>query len=487
MPTVAQLMNALPEDVVADQPQSPSAAEWSMRPVPVGRLRRVGLLATLQAKIAAAYLFYWIRGWFKGAAEKEKLLAETHWRTAARVLDSMSYLRGATMKVGQTLGSYPDIVPAAFVETLERLHFQAPPMHWSLLREMVFNELGDDPENVFASFDKRAFAAASLGQVHGARLKSGQDVAVKIQYPGVARTVREDFRNLVLFMLPARLSADWENVREQFDDLRMRLEHETDYEREARTLRRMRALFREDDGIVIPRVYDEHSTARVITMDRLRGRHLDAFLATDPSQDLRNEFARKIVVAWYRMLFAGRTLYADMHPGNYIFMDDGRLGVIDFGSMVELDDTLWDLFHKMDRALTTGRREDRIAALKEWSWIDDDPADADRLRLTDEFSHWSWRARSDHREFDFGDAADFRRGIDLFVEMLRKRYSRARACTPMMARQQLALRAILYQLRAKIDFTPIAEEEVVATGWDRSDYAPPRPPASAPQDSPRPV
>src|SRR5438445_176696 len=85
-------------------------------------------------------------------------------------------------------------------------------------------ERGDDPENVFASFDKRAFAAASLGQVHRARLNGGQEVAVKIQYPGIARTIRQDFRNLLLFMLPARLSADWENTREQFDDLRTRLE-----------------------------------------------------------------------------------------------------------------------------------------------------------------------------------------------------------------------------------------------------------------------
>src|SRR5688572_19060180 len=325
MPTIAQLMKALPEEADIEPGQrddavSATMSQWSLRPVPVGRLRRIGLLGTLQAKIAAAYLFYWVRGWFSSASDRERMLAETHWRTAARVLDSMGYLRGATMKIGQTLGNFPDIVPAEFVETLERLHFQAPPMHWSLLREMVHNELGDDPENRFASFETRAFAAASLGQVHAARLKTGEDVAVKIQYPGIARAVREDFRNLALFMLPARLSADWENTREQFDDLRTRLEHETDYEREAATLRRVRSLFREDDGIVVPRVYDEHSTGRVLTMDRLRGLHMEQFLATNPSQEVRNEFARKIVVAWYRMLFAGRTLYADFHPGNFLFM-----------------------------------------------------------------------------------------------------------------------------------------------------------------------
>src|SRR5213076_1017527 len=123
-----------------------------------------------------------------------------------------------------------DIVPREFVETLDQLHFDAPPMHWSLLREMVHNELGDDPETLFASFEKRAFAAASLGQVHRARLKTGEEAAVKIQYPGIARTIREDFRNLFLFLLPGRLGKDWENTKDQCNDLCMRLERETDYE-----------------------------------------------------------------------------------------------------------------------------------------------------------------------------------------------------------------------------------------------------------------
>ena len=478
MPSVAELVAALPEGVDESEPTLagplPALVEsWSLRPVPVGRFRRLRMLGTLQAKIGAAYLFHWLRGWFKDADANQRMLAETHWRTALSVLDSMSYLRGAAMKVGQTLANFPDIMPREFVETLDQLHFDAPPMHWSLLREMVHNELGDDPENLFSSFDKRAFAAASLGQVHRAQLKSGEQVAVKIQYPGIARTIRQDIRNLLVFMLPARLGRDWENTKDQLDDLRMRLERETDYEQEAAMLEQARSVFHEDDGIVVPRVFREYSTARVLTMERLEGMHLDEFLATHPSQERRNEFARKFLRAWYRLMYAGRLLYADMHPGNFVFMKDGRLGLIDFGFMLELDDTLWELFRKMDRPLTTGRRDERIAVLKEWSWISDDPADQERLRLSDEYADWSWRSRYQQGAFDFGDEADFRRGVDLFVEMVRKRYSRARPCTPVIARQHFGWRSILYRLGAKIDVTPIAEEEVRAAGWDRSDYAPP--------------
>jgi aarF domain-containing kinase len=473
--SIAELIAALPKEPAEATP-SPAAVELapdsrtSFEPIPIGRFRRFTTLSTLQAKIAAAYLFYWLRGWFKGADEQQQLLAETHWRTALRLLDSMSYLRGAVMKVGQTLANFPDVAPREIVETLEKLHYDVPPMHWSLLREMMHNELGDDPENIFAKFGKRAFAAASLGQVHSARLKSGEVVAIKIQYPGIARTVREDFRNLGSFLLPARLTKDWEITKEQFEDLRTRLEHETDYELEASNLEKARALFREDDGIVVPRVHRQFSTGRVLTMERVDGVHLDHFLARDPSQEERNEFARKIVRSCLRMMYA-RLLYVDFHPGNFLFLDDGRLGVIDFGNLVELSGETWDLFRKMDRGLTTCKPEDRTELVKEWIWITDESAEADRLRVSDAFTEWAWSPRCHQGEFDFGDEANFRRGVDLTAEGARKRYTRSRPLSPTIIRQQFGLWSLLYRLKAKFDFRAIAEKEVKATGWNRSEYA----------------
>lgn len=467
MPTIAELIKSLPEEgAQADRLPEPLASA-SLRPVPVGRLRRIGLLGTLQAKIAAAYLFYWIRGWLRSADDRERLLMETHWRTAVRVLDSMGYLRGAVMKVGQTLANFPDIAPKEFVETLERLHYDAPPMHWSLLREMVHNELGDDPENLFASFEKRAFAAASLGQVHRAQLRSGESAAVKIQYPGIARTITEDFRNLTLFLLPGRLDKDWGHVKSQMDDLRLRLETEVDYQKEAAMLAKARSLFREEDGIVVPRVHPQLSTDRVLTMERLEGVHLDEFLRTDPSQEQRNEAARKIFRAWYRLFVAGRVFYADLHPGNFLFLPDGRLGMIDFGFVLPLDDELWAMCGRLDRAMTTGRKEDLIAGIKEWSLITDDQVDAERLQLSVAFSDWAWGCRYCGGEFDFGDEAAFCRGVDLAAEMVRKRYTRAHPCTPSISRQNFGIRSLLYRLKAKIDVRPIVEEELKATGWDR--------------------
>ena len=474
MASVTELIAALPDEELVQSPPlakgiSEILAQASQQPVPMGRFRRLTALGTLQAKIGAAYLFHWLRGFFKSAEENKRLLAEAHWKTALRVLDSMSYLRGAVMKVGQTLANFPDIAPPEFVETLQKLHFDAPPMHWSLLKEMVHSELGDDPENVFASFDKQAFAAASLGQVHGATLINGEEVAVKIQYPGIARAIESDFRNLSMFLLPARLTKDWESTKDQFADLSRRLALEADYELEAANLRKARSLFNDEDGIVIPRVYPQWSTGRVLTMERLQGMHLREFLDGNPSQEERNEVACKVLRAWYRMMYGGKMFYADLHPGNLLMMEGGHLGVLDFGFIMPIEGEDGELFRKMDRALTTGRREDRIAAVKEWSNIRDD--ETERLKLTEEYADWCWRSRYCGGVFDFGDEADFREGIRLFTEIFRRRYSRARPSTPVIARCQFAWRSILYQLKAKINIREIAEEEVKATGWDRSEYA----------------
>ena len=222
--SISELVASLPVVEADDTSRGKSLIELSMRAVPTGTFKRLSLLGGLQAQVAVAYGLHWLRGWFQNVGARERDLAETHLRSAVRMLDTMGYLRGAIMKVGQTLANFPDFAPSEVVETLDQLHFQTPPMHFGLLREMVVNELGDEPENIFAEFDETAFAAASLGQVHRARLKSGEEVAIKIQYPGIAKTIRTDFRNLIPMLLSTRLTHDWENLKSQVDFLRRSIE-----------------------------------------------------------------------------------------------------------------------------------------------------------------------------------------------------------------------------------------------------------------------
>src|SRR5262249_15927781 len=252
----------------------------------------------------------------------------------------------------------------------------------------------------------------SLGQVHRARLKTGEEVAVKIQYPGIARTIREDFRNLLTLLLPARLGKDWDSTKAQLDELRLQLEQETDYEREARCLTKARSLFCEADGIVVPRVYREFTTARVLTMEYVGGPHLDAYLADRPSQQERNAVAAKIVTAGYLLLCAGRMLYADFHPGNLVFLHDGRLGLLDFGFVRWISDAEWNLYRRFDRALTTGDPGELREFVREWCQNADPAAERDRFELCHELTCALYRPRFDHGEFDFGDEGLFRRACD---------------------------------------------------------------------------
>ncbi|MEM9656793.1 MAG: AarF/UbiB family protein, partial [Planctomycetota bacterium] len=194
MPTAAQLLAALP--AAEDEARPDDAAELERifcaaagRPVPTGQLSRLVSLSGLSSRLGLAYLAYWIRSWYLPEDRRERELLDTHLRSALKTLEIMGYLRGAIAKLGQLLSCFPESIPDEFVDALSNLQFRAPPMHYALIREQLLAELGD-PEEVFERFDEQAIAAASIGQVHRARLKSGEEVAVKSQYPGIARTIR---------------------------------------------------------------------------------------------------------------------------------------------------------------------------------------------------------------------------------------------------------------------------------------------------------
>lgn len=472
---VTELIEAIPapREAGGDRRLTGQRTSTSRRAIPTGRWRRLSVLASLHAKISVGYLFQWCRGWLQSESDRKKSQAESNWCRAVQVLDSMSYLRGAFMKVGQTMANHPLIVSREFVETLDRLHFDAPPLHWALIEEMVENELGNAPEEVFGQFDRHAIAAASLGQVHLAQLPTGEDVAVKIQYPGIAATIQADVQNLQWLLLPSRLSKDWHSVQQQLEDTRVRLSSEVNYLLEASMLDRVRPLFAPSDGIRIPRVYSDLSTERILTMEFLPGRPLDQFLAGQPSQALRNAVARKVVRAFYRMWCSERLAYVDFHPGNLLVTEDGQIGLIDFGMMLPLEGQLWDYYRRHDRAFSTGAPDLLAAANAEWCGLLPEELTTDQARLTLKFMEWQCRPRCQPGEFDFADDAVFRDGIEMFLQLIRGRSIRAFPCTPATLRHQMGLRALLYRLKAKVDVAAIANEEVAATGWDRSKYHPP--------------
>jgi len=457
------LHRLLPKDQAAD-PHGERLAELleriATRRVPVSSFPRVWLLGSLQAKVTFGYLTYWLRSRFATPNRKAQLKNEAHLLAALQLFGTMGYLRGAVMKVGQMLANLPEVLPEQFAEVMAALHFQAPPMHYTLIREVFLDEFGREPEEMFAAFERQAFAAASLGQVHRARLHSGEEVAVKVQYPDIARTIRSDLRNLRILLQPMCMTRDWPHLLEKLADLEQMLVMETDYLQEARFAQDVRELFSPEERIVVPEVFTQYSTGRILTTEFLPGRHLDEFLSREPDQALRDHFTQLLTVATMRTLYRKRLLLADPNPGNYIFMEDGRLGLIDFGCTRLVTEAECELQHQFEAAVIAADDE-KIDRLLAKACYFDNPDDMEPERLTVIGRNARWQMEPWRREglFDFGDRDFFQRGIDATMELSRKGYSRGAPTWLWVNRFILGARGVTYRLKGRCDFRRIYAQE----------------------------
>lgn len=462
--TLSEVLSQLPENLQSgDPPEFDVAGLFAgvkSRPVPMGRFSRFWSLGTLQGKIAAAYTFWWLRGMWSGEEERSKRLNETHLNAALQLLGTMSHLRGAVMKLGQVLAHWPGVAPEEFADVLGRLHFQAPPMHFSLLRESVRSELGGDPDDLFDEFEPEAVAAASLGQVHRARLKgTGEQVAVKVQYPGIARSIRADIANIKTLVSPMRLGADGDSIRRQLDDIEDVLSLEVDYLAEAENLRTAAKATKDLEGVFVPRVHERFTTQRVLTMDWVQGRHLGAYLKSNPAQAEKDRFGGLIVRSFMKMCYGEHMLYSDLHPGNFLFMNDGRLGLIDFGCVRRYTAEDVEYLTEAERAAFVSRDAIRQAVIRGADLTQKQLGEKDRIDLMVAWYDWICEPVVTLEAFDFGDPNYFRRGMGLWRDLLRRRYVRTLPVNTWITRSFVGLRAILYQLGARVPLGRILREE----------------------------
>lgn len=462
---VQGLIQALPEgineDSAGNDPVQELFANISSRTVPVGSLTRMWVLGGMQAKITIGYLAYALRKGFLNETEKQKLLNETHLAAALKVFGTMGYLRGAIMKVGQMLGSLPTVMPKEFTDVLDNLHFEAPPMHYSMIREMFFNEMGKDPEEFFSYFDRNAFAAASLGQVHRARLKTGEEVAVKIQYPAMADTIQNDIRNLKLILAPMRLTKEWDYISNHLQDAEEMLQQETDYEQEAAFMEQAYELFNDNEEIVVPKYYKEYSTKKVLTMDYLNGKMVKDFIKKDPSLASRNHFGKLISTAIMRLSYCSRSFYTDPHPGNFIMMDNGKLGFIDFGSHRKLTAEEWEASNNGEKALMLTRDEEMLERSIAFGCFHADVNEMDlgRVELLKKSARWLAEPAQEDGPFDFSDDDWYQRGVDINLEIMRQHQSRYAPVWNWTNRSLLGHRTLMYLLKCNFNFRKLYLED----------------------------
>jgi predicted unusual protein kinase regulating ubiquinone biosynthesis (AarF/ABC1/UbiB family) len=292
----------------------------------VGRLARVGRLS---ARLSASYLGAKLRRRLAGPARRRQIDAARRQADAELVARTMGEMKGALMKLGQLLSFISEDMPAEYRAALATLQTSAPPMDLALLADVAERELGRPLERAFAEFDPQPLAAASIGQVHRARLPSGDEVAVKIQYPGVAEAIRADLDHAAVLYRMATLFYPLMDPAPIVNELRGRILEELDYEREATNQRGFAEIYADHPFVRVPRVIASHSGARVLTTELCRGRRYDELRAGDePTRQRAAEILYRFVVG---SIVRFGAFNGDPHPGNYLFADDGRVVFLDFG------------------------------------------------------------------------------------------------------------------------------------------------------------
>jgi len=253
-----------------------------------------------------------------------------------KIVASLGELKGVPMKIGQLLsyiGSLPDETRAA----LAALQTHSRPIDFIRVMKVLRDELGPAAGALIDTIDPRPIASASIGQVHRGRLADGTEVAIKVQYPGIAKAIDSDFGPAALASRMASLVYPARRIERFVREARARIIDECDYRAEATYQRELAARLADHPVIAIPAVHAAYSTGRVLTTSFVDGLHLDDFLATEPSADQRDRFGEALFDFYVGSLLRWGVLSGDPHPGNYLFCKSGRLAILDHGCTRTLD------------------------------------------------------------------------------------------------------------------------------------------------------
>ena len=269
----------------------------------------------------------------------EDELNAVHQRVADRILALALDMRGVMIKMCQAVATRADVFPPEFVERLKQCHDAVPPQPYAAIRAVVEAELGKPLDAIFSEFEEHPIASASLAQVHRARLQDGREVAVKVQYPDIEDIIRTDLANM------RRVCRIYEFFDPQplellplLTELTTHLGYELDFQREARCAERVRALFADDEHVVIPEIYADWGSKRVLVMELVGGIKITdkqrmLALGLDPRDVLQD-----LMHIYVRMILAAGFFQADPHPGNLFVTEQGKIVVLDFGLSKELPD-----------------------------------------------------------------------------------------------------------------------------------------------------
>ena len=315
------------------------------------RWRRNSKLARLGARVGLAHAGTSARKVFASAERKEELSRARELKTAQQVATELGNMKGALMKLGQMASYLDDGLPEPMRRALAQLQSQAPPMAIELVHEVLLADLGKPVSELFVEFDDEPIAAASIGQVHRAILRTPEGdraVAVKVQYPGVAEAIDADIRTADLLGTLLAFGFKSLNPEDMVAEIKDRLREELDYSLEAQNQQTFADFYRGHPFIHVPEVLHNYSTSRVLITELVSGSSFAEVL--EWTQQERNDVGEAIFRFVFRSLYRFRAFNGDPHPGNYIFHKDGRVTFLDFGLIKHFTVEEMQMFQGMVKA-----------------------------------------------------------------------------------------------------------------------------------------
>ncbi|MDH5671938.1 MAG: AarF/ABC1/UbiB kinase family protein [Myxococcales bacterium] len=375
----AALMAVLAVAWLVLRPSAAGRRQDGAPPIATTVRARSGLLGGMLARSVFRRWVLSLRSFMASREHQKRLRERYHMQVAEEATELMGNMKGAFMKLGQIMSFAMEAMPENARDALSKLQMNAPPMAFEVVAKVIEEDFGKPVDELFAHFEREPLAAASIGQVHRARLHDGRQVVVKVQYPGVAQAIEADLR--ASSGLAAMLGAINHNIDANavVAEVKDRLLEELDYGRELRNQQIFGELWRGHPLIRIPEVYPELCSAHVLTQQYCKGLHFRDFVkvATD-------EEKRRAVHILHDFIFDSMNRYGlfngDPHPGNYIFQSDGGIVFIDFGCVKYFDSGFIEDLQALNRALIGNDRQVFEQLLKKMEVVlPDRPYDLDEL------------------------------------------------------------------------------------------------------------
>ena len=371
--------------------------------IPTGKIKRASKLVSTGVKVGGNYFKYYSGKLVNPELNKDALNESN----AEDIYDGLKNLKGSALKVAQMLSMEKNIMPKAYVEKFSLAQFQVPPLSAPLVRKTFKNYFNQTPEDLFDTFDENSVAAASIGQVHKAT-KNGKDLAVKIQYPGVADSISSDLALVKPFAIKM-FNLKGKDSEKYFQEIEGKLLEETDYNLEITQSKSTTEACANIPNLKFPKYYEELSTDRIITMDWMTGEHLSEFTNHNTDTEKANKIGQALWDFYMFQMHELKSVHADPHPGNFLVDKDFNLIAIDFGCIKNVPEEFYTPYFELAKPENIDNPDIFMEKMYELEILrsDDSP---EEVKFFSELFHemLSLFTKPFHGEtFDFSDAAFF--------------------------------------------------------------------------------